>query len=104
MFCPVCRSEYREGFTECADCKVALVNDLPHELKPEFRNFVEVMTVHDEGTIALIKSVFNGFGINYYLRGEFSHLLVPLPFDTKLMVREDDVSEAKRILTEHDLM
>ena len=28
-WCPKCRSEYREGFTECADCRVALVDELP---------------------------------------------------------------------------
>ena len=26
MFCPLCQSEYRDGFTECADCHVRLVN------------------------------------------------------------------------------
>jgi len=26
MFCPRCQSEYREGFTHCADCDVALVH------------------------------------------------------------------------------
>jgi hypothetical protein len=25
MFCPLCRSEFRDGFTECSDCHVALV-------------------------------------------------------------------------------
>ncbi len=25
MFCPSCEAEYREGFTECSDCGVALV-------------------------------------------------------------------------------
>ncbi len=35
MFCPKCRDEYREGFTECADCKVPLVLELPPEPKPE---------------------------------------------------------------------
>ncbi|MGA2510218.1 MAG: hypothetical protein ABSG27_08290 [Candidatus Acidiferrales bacterium] len=29
MFCPVCRSEYRSGFTKCADCGVDLVEHLP---------------------------------------------------------------------------
>jgi hypothetical protein len=29
MWCPKCRSEYREGFSECADCGVALVAALP---------------------------------------------------------------------------
>ena len=31
MFCPQCRVEYREGFTECSDCKVPLVAELPEE-------------------------------------------------------------------------
>ncbi len=32
MFCPQCEAEYREGFTECSDCDVALVETLePHE-------------------------------------------------------------------------
>jgi hypothetical protein len=28
MFCPVCKSEYRQGFTECSDCGVPLVETL----------------------------------------------------------------------------
>ena len=28
MFCPVCRDEYRPGFTRCATCDVALVESL----------------------------------------------------------------------------
>jgi hypothetical protein len=28
MFCPVCRDEYRPGFTRCATCEVALVERL----------------------------------------------------------------------------
>lgn len=28
-WCPKCKCEYREGITECADCKVALVDELP---------------------------------------------------------------------------
>jgi hypothetical protein len=31
MFCPVCRVEYRSGFTRCADCDVDLVQELPAE-------------------------------------------------------------------------
>jgi hypothetical protein len=28
MICPKCKAEYREGFTECADCEVELVSSL----------------------------------------------------------------------------
>ena len=35
MFCPECRAEYRPGFSECSDCRVALVSELKPEPKPE---------------------------------------------------------------------
>jgi len=42
MYCPVCKAEYRQGITVCADCHVALAPELPG-LKPGedglFRSF-----------------------------------------------------------------
>jgi hypothetical protein len=34
MFCPLCRMEYRPGFTVCSDCKVPLVSELPPSVPP----------------------------------------------------------------------
>jgi hypothetical protein len=32
MFCPICKSEYRDGFTKCSDCGVDLVTRLPEKV------------------------------------------------------------------------
>lgn len=34
MFCPVCKTEYREGGKTCSDCHVELVNQLPEPYSP----------------------------------------------------------------------
>jgi hypothetical protein len=31
MFCPKCKSEYREGFNTCADCGTELIEELSNE-------------------------------------------------------------------------
>jgi hypothetical protein len=31
MFCPSCKSEFREGFTRCGSCDVDLVHEIPEE-------------------------------------------------------------------------
>lgn len=104
MFCPLCRVEYRRGFKEYADCEVALVDALPSEPKPEFHEFVEVITVTSEGRIALVQAALDDAGIDYYLHGEAAHRLVPLPMATRLMVRDDQAEEAAQLLAELDLL
>ena len=40
-WCPKCKAEYREGFTECSTCHVPLVDTLPEEKEaPEREKFV----------------------------------------------------------------
>ncbi len=103
MFCPVCRSEYREGFTRCVDCDVDLVDALAPEEEPPFYHFVEVMTVFDEAKIAVIKSLLDEADLDYYFQGELSHRLAPLPFSTRLMVRKEHFTEATKILKDFNL-
>ena len=105
MFCPQCRSEYREGFTECNDCQVALVANAPaeEEPKPEYQDFVEIMTVFSEVHMALIKAAFDEADVDYYLHREFAHHLIPLQFSVRLMVKADQEARGREILKELDL-
>lgn len=48
-WCPQCKSEYREGFTVCADCHVELVDELPEEPETDEREFLD-----DEELTALL--------------------------------------------------
>ena len=102
MYCPVCRAEYREGFFECTDCDVDLVEKL--EPLPETPGFVKLATIFREGNIAVIKASFDKTEIVYFFDGEQSHRLAPVPLGARLMVREDFKKEAESILKELEIL
>ena len=102
MYCPVCRAEYREGFFECTDCDVDLVDKL--EPLPETPDFVKLATIFNEGDIAVIKLSLEKSGVEYFFQGEQSHRLAPVPLGARLMVREDFKKEAESILKEMELL
>jgi len=79
MFCPECRSEYREGTTRCADCDVALVAELPPEPQgmPDME-LVQVFETTDVNLLPVVKSVLEAAGIPYMLEGEGSFGMLPL--------------------------
>jgi len=67
MFCPVCKSEYRDGFTKCSDCDVELVDHLP-EAQPERQDVdaTELLWSGDEeGTGELIAEALDDANIYY---------------------------------------
>ncbi len=59
-WCPKCKSEYREGFTECATCHVPLVDELPEEDETRVQDTVQAEpaeeTVQIENPIAVYTS------------------------------------------------
>ena len=58
MFCPQCRCEYREGYTECSDCKIPLVSEPPEpDSAPEYVELVTVLATGNPATIAIAKSI-----------------------------------------------
>ena len=102
MFCPKCKSEYREGFYKCADCGVDLVAEQPPELMEEvsYVDLVEVFSTYQQGDIAFIKSVLDGEGITYFFQGESSIMIIGAGAYARLLVKADEAQRAREILQE----
>ncbi len=99
MFCPKCRVEYREGFTECADCEVPLVFKLPPSPAPEYDvEFEEVLSTYNAGDIAIIKSILHSEKLSYLFKGEHFQSIGLVVEPARLMVRKDQVQRAKALL------
>lgn len=103
MFCPKCRTEYREGFYLCADCNSDLVDELPPEQMPEFVKYVEVMGTYNPADIALIKSILDAENITYYFNAEHFMHIRPLVEPARLMVKIDEAEKAKELLQDLNL-
>ncbi len=86
MFCPLCKAEYREGFTTCADCSVPLVAEIPREEEPQL---VEVFQTLDQSEILIIKSVLEEEGIPYHFSGDFFRMSGILVSPARLLVPAD---------------
>ncbi|HEU4753511.1 MAG TPA: hypothetical protein VFU47_10430, partial [Armatimonadota bacterium] len=61
-FCPECRSEYREGFTRCADCDVELVPALPGSDEPDLDGWTSVYS-GPAASVRLVEMRLEAFGI-----------------------------------------
>ena len=102
MFCPQCKTEYREGFTTCSDCGVALVAALPAEPETSYVDFEEILSTYNPGDIAIIKSLLDSEGITYYFLGD--HLtLRPMGDAARLMVAKEEAESARDLLANLDL-
>jgi hypothetical protein len=97
MFCPNCRTEYKEGITECADCGAPLVEELPPEPKPEWTDLVTVLSTVNASTVALAKSILEEAGIEFNVRGELPKAMLSIGI-MQIQVSSDDEAEARRLL------
>lgn len=106
MFCPKCKSEYREGFYRCADCGSELVAELISEPTDEGygEEFVEVFSTYHQGDISFIKSVLEGEGITYFFQGESSIMLIAAGAYARLMVKANEAPRVKEILQDLGLL
>lgn len=71
MVCPECGGEYRDGFFQCADCGVALVDELPPPLPaPPDHELVTVLETGDPAEVAFVESLLRDAGIPFYKKGD----------------------------------
>jgi len=80
MYCPQCGAEYREGFTECADCRVALLAGAPPE--PAQHPGLELVTIletSDSFALSLAKASLEEAGIEYVVSGDQPRYIAGFP-------------------------
>ena len=106
MFCPKCKAEYVKGIIVCKECNVPLVERLPKERKPRKKpkkihlelKYVELLITFNKGEIAVIKSILDDAGIDFYFKGELFQMVGMFSDPARLMVREDQIKEAWKLL------
>jgi len=106
MFCPECGTEYRAGFTTCADCRVALVDEAPEA--PTVSNMVTVLETSDRALLLVAKGVLEAAEISYSVTGEGVADLIGLgrlgpgfnvaTGPVRIEVPEEDADEARLLL------
>jgi len=78
VYCPQRLVEYREGFTECSDCRVALLAGAPPEPTDSFDptlDLVVVLETNDSMQLALAKGLLEDAGIPFYVLGQIATLV-----------------------------
>lgn len=105
MFCPNCGAEYREGFTQCVDCRVDLVSEPPLKMANDRPiQMVEVFSTYNQGDIAFIKSLMEGEGIHYFFSGESTLMMIAAGAYARLLVASDQAPRAREVLKEAGLL
>ena len=105
MHCPQCRAEYREGFTECADCHVPLLAGAPPAETDPFDPSMELVVLlesNDQIQVSMVKGLLDDAAIPYFVLGQITTLVNDVnPFlhkMVKVQVPKDREAEARALL------
>jgi hypothetical protein len=110
VICPNCGTEYRDGFTRCADCDVDLVEPPPPPEPPPQIDLVQVFESGNPALIPVIESILEDAGIDYMTKSEpiqhmfgwgtfgsnLNYVIGPVQF----LVRAEDADAARELLTQ----
>jgi len=108
MVCPECGSEYREGFTQCADCEVPLVDATPEEAGEPDAELVKVFEANNAAVLPLVESVLIDAQIDFMKKGDVFQELFALGRvglvsnnaigPAEIWVRKEDEAEARALI------
>ena len=105
MYCPQCGCEYRDGFSECADCRVPLLAGTPPQKTADpALGLVVVLETNDGFQLALVKGLLEEAGIPFLILGQITTLVTDVDGFLKKWVRvqvpRDREAEARELLAE----
>lgn len=106
MFCPKCRSEYKEEFKICADCETQLVDQLDEELEDVYEGEPElIFTTSNLAEANLIRGLLQANGIRSYSYDQYVSSLNPFlnmaVGGIKIYVKPSQKNLAAEVLTEY---
>ncbi|HWB86421.1 MAG TPA: DUF2007 domain-containing protein [Bryobacteraceae bacterium] len=79
MYCPQCRVEYRDGFSECSDCHVPLLSGTPQpEAAEPFDPSLDLVVVFESSNSiqsAMAQGLLEDSGIPFFALGQLATLV-----------------------------
>ena len=105
MYCPQCGCEYRDGFSECSDCRVPLLAGTPpQETADPTLGLVVVLETNDQILLAFAKGLLEEAGIPFFILGQIATLMQGidglLNKWVRVQVPRDREAEARELLAE----
>ena len=106
MYCPECGTEYREGFTDCSDCRVRLLPGSPPPEAPSAfdpaLDLVVVLETNDQIQAAMARGLLEEAGIPFFVLGQIATLVQDVDAFlrkwVRLQVPRDREAEARQLL------
>lgn len=78
MYCPSCRGEYRPELSECPECGVELVAELPDADSEAEADLVRVFETADVSLLPVVKSVLRSAEIPFFTQGDEALGVLPV--------------------------
>jgi hypothetical protein len=102
VFCPNCKTEYREGFSRCSDCGADLVRELSGRGNRESGEFTELVWMGSNSFAHVaVRKLLSGAGIKFSDMPPGDYMLFPASFNaSQIYVSRNDLAPARMLIDE----